>query len=726
MPLTHDLFIKTGLPFHPEYALRDSAPMFRRRFALESVRSARLSLCALGYGYVWINGKKVTEDLLTSPFSNYEKTLWYYSYDVTSLLKEGENVIAVMLGNGFFNESFKTSWDFDQASWRDQPKMALCLEADGQTVLVSDEQFLCTKASPVIYNHLRSGEYFDARLYDERWTDLDYDDSSWMHAVRDATPPKGILRLCPCEAVRIGRIYPSLSVRKTDEKKYVFDLGQNISGYVRLKICQPMGDEITIRYAEQLHEDGSLNLNDGDHHYKDSPYETDKFICDGREHIWSPMFTYHGFRYIEADGLNDPTLDTISGVFIHQDVKPASSFECSDETLNRLFRIGQMATLSNLFYMPTDCPTREKLGWANDAQASCEQMLTNFTTYNMYKKWIVDIRDAMREDGAMPGIIPTAGWGYEWGNGPVSDGILFEVPYRVYLHTGDSSLLTDSLPCFYRYLDYLKTREDPADGEINFGLTDWTCPEPEKDDPLKLINSALRIKFLRITALAERLAGHSDQEAIVNAEIEDRIAAYKALHLAADGTCVPDNMCSAAMTIYNGLYDDLEPLKQQLMRHIEARDFHHNCGMVGLRRLYVALNRCGLQEYAYRIITAKGRPCYSEWLEGDATTLWEVWDESSSKNHHMYSDFMSWLMKTPGGIDHADNAPGFSRVRISPYFLKNLDYCRATQNTVNGEVSVHWERTGQGVCLIFRVPEGMIAEYEGKDYAAGEYQFAIS
>ncbi len=728
MPLTKDLFIKTTLPFDPSYRTNDPAPLFRRRFTLGAVQSARLSLCALGYGTCWINGQKITEDLLAAPVSNYTKTLWYYTYDVTSLLKEGANVVAVILGNGFYNESLKSSWDFDAAAWRDQPKFALSLEADGETVLVSDESFLFSMNSPVTFNQLRSGEYFDARLYDEAWTTLDFDDSAWTPAAKDATPPAGELRLCPCPAVREDCVYPARSVIQTGDRKYVFDIGQNISGYVRLKVCQKAGDEIVIRYGEQLNEDGTLRLNNMQNFYMNSPFQTDRFICDGREHEWSPQFVYHGFRYLEVEGLDSPDLSAVSGVFIHQDIERTSSFECSDPLINKLFYMGQMATLSNLFYMPTDCPTREKLGWANDAQSSAEQMLTDFSVADVFRKWIYDIRDAMREDGAMPGIIPTGGWGYHWGNGPVSDGVMFEIPYRVYLHTGDSSLLTDSLPTYRRYLDYLKTQEDPADGMVNFGLDDWARPnqgEEPATTPLKLINSALRIKFLRIASLAETLAGNAEKAAALDEEIAERVASYKKTWLNGDGTCAADAQSAVAITVYHNLYDDLKPLAAQLKRLVEEKDFHHRCGMVGLRHLYIALNRCGLQEYACRIITSKGRPAYTEWVDGDGTTLWEKWNDLESKNHHMYSDFMSWLMKTPGGIDHA-GTPGFARVRIAPYFLKELSFCRASQKTVRGEVKVAWERAGESVNLTFTVPEGMTAEYEGRDYTAGEYRFTLS
>lgn len=171
---------------------------------------------------------------------------------------------------------------------------------------------------------------------------------------------------------------------------------------------------------------------------------TDKVICSGKPIVWSPKFAYHGFRYIEIEGLETADEVIVEGVFVHQAVELRTQFECSDDFLNKLFRGGIMATYSNMFYSITDCPTREKLGWTNDAQASCEQILTDFKAEDVLNKWLQDIRDAMREDGAMPGIIPTPGWGFHWGNGPVSDGVLFEIPYRIYLHTGNGSPLLES------------------------------------------------------------------------------------------------------------------------------------------------------------------------------------------------------------------------------------------------------------------------------------------
>ncbi|MGM9626098.1 MAG: family 78 glycoside hydrolase catalytic domain, partial [Eubacteriales bacterium] len=476
-PFSNINFIKAPGKFNP--AADGGAPMFRRVFRItEPVTNAFVRVCGLGYAYYFLNGKPISDDLFTAPVSDYRKTLWYQTYDVTDFLRQGENVFAVICGNGWYNEYFRTSWDHNLAPWRDSPKFILELIADGKRILYTDINWKCSTDSPVIYNQLRSGEHFDARKYNPDWVKASYDDSAWEMAVSDTTPPSGVFRHCDCEPIQADRIYPAVQMWDKGNGRYIFDLGQNMSGFVRLSVdeTQESGDVLTIRYAEKLDADGEPNFFGMYNHYKESDFAVDRFICSGKPFVWSPRFAYHGFRYIEVSGLRHPTLETVSGVFVHQMVEPRSAFSCSDDFLNGLFRAGQMATWSNLFYMPTDCPTREKLGWCNDAQASCEQMLTDFTTERLFAKWLYDLRDAQLPNGEMPGIVPSSGWGYQWGNGPVSDGVLFEVPYRLYLHTGNQKPLIDTLPHFNRYLAYLETRED-ENGDITFGLDDWAAPD---------------------------------------------------------------------------------------------------------------------------------------------------------------------------------------------------------------------------------------------------------
>ena len=719
-------FIKpAGL--RPEaYTGHNHAPMFRRRFFLKTTRQARLYVCGLGYGYFYINGKSVTEDLFTAPVSDYTMTLWYQAYDVSELLQEGENVLAVWCGNGWYNEDFRTSWDFDKAPWRDVPKFILQLDVADEQVLVSDGSWKCKADSAIWYNNLRSGEYFDASHYEENWNALDFDDAQWEQAALDDRAPTGEFRLCTCQPIREDRVLSALEVRKTGETTWVYDFGQNISGYVLLKTAGEKGQELTIRYSEQLKEDGSRELNRMTVHYLDgSPFQTDKFVCSGKNMCWSPRFAYHGFRYIEVEGIRDPAQISVQAVFVHQAVEARTEFTCSDDFLNRLFRAGQYSTWSNLFYQVTDCPTREKLGWANDAQASAEQMLTNFKVETLFEKWLQDVYDAMREDGALPGIIPSSGWGYEWGNGPVSDGILFELPYRIWLHTGNPQPLIRSLPYFRRYLAFLKTREDP-EGFVHFGLDDWarpgqSTPWEAHPVPLELINGLLIQNFYDITAMAQRLAGESDADTLSRREWYRQQVARR--YLLPDGKSAVNEQSAVAMLIYYDLYKDIAPLKAQLKQLVEERDFHHTCGMVGLRRLYMALNKCGLEEYAYRILTVEGYPGCREWFAQGATTLWEYWDwqlHGDSKNHQMYSDFMSWIVKTILGIRQRE--PGFAAVEVRPYFFRELDFAKGSCDTCGGKIAVAWERTNGGVLLRVDVPEGMDVTYGGRSLAAGHHE----
>lgn len=721
------VFVKPAEPF--DKASCAYAPMLRRRFQIARLpKKAKLSVAGLGYGCYFLNEKEVTRDKFIAPFGDYRKTVWYTTYDVTDKLVVGENIFAVMLGNGWYNEAIGTAWDFDLAEWRDMPKLILSLECDGETVLVSDDEWLYSMHSPVIFNQLREGEHFDARLYDPAWKSLFYDDSAWKRVKIDDTPPKGSLRECTCEPIREIASLAPIGIRKIGVKRFVYDFGRNISGYARISVKQKSRDTIVLRFAEQVHEDGTPKFNDMDnpHYFKNGEFARDIFICSENAFEWKPCFTYHGFRYIEVQGLEDENAlpETITAIEVHQDVATRSSFLSSCELMDKLFLLGQRATLSNVFYMPTDCPTREKLGWMNDAQSSSDQFLTDFQMEGVLSKWWQDILDAQTEEGELPGIVPTPKWGYHWGNGPVSEGTLFEIPYRIYLHTADDTLLKKGLPYFKKSLAYFDSRRD-ENGDILYGLDDWAAPCEEKEKVgCAFINRVLYIKCLGITLLAAERC--TEDASALKAAFAREVAEAKARYLAADGTCKIDKQTAAAMMIYFDLYDDIEPLAAQLARLVEEKDFHHECGMVGLRYLYLALNKAGLAEYAYRIIHAKGFPSYRAWVEDGATTLYEYWDSTTSKNHHMYSDFMSWMIKTVLGIAPCLSAPGFARVDVAPYFFKDLEFAEGHCDTVRGRIFVRWERREGDVWLTVCVPQGIAAYYAGKRLSEGENRIRIS
>ena len=506
-------------------------------------------------------------------------------------------------------------------------------------------------------------------------------------------------------------------------------MGQNISGYIRLTTKGIKGDELTIRYSELLNEDLSLRLFPAEYFYKSkSEVMTDKLICSGEKITWSPKFTYHGFRYIEIEGIRDINDIKVESVFVHQDIKRRTSFECSNEFLNRLFDLGIKASWSNMFYLLTDCPTREKQGWINDAQSSAEQMLTNFETEKMFEKWYQDIKDAMLSDGSLPGIIPTSGWGYHWGNGPVSEGILFEIPYRVYLHTGNPELLTSSIDYFDRALRFLDSQKN-EEGLADFGLPDWACPGREQKVGSAFINSIFEYKFYGIAYLAAKLKGLDEKKEYYKSKMEEVKAFIKDKFLDANGRCIIDHQTSVSMLIYYDICDDIESLGTQLKNLVEKEGFHHDCGMVGIRRLFVALNKCNLQEYAYKVLTIDGYPGYKCWLDSGATTLCEMWEvdeeSASSQNHHMYSDFMSWMIKTIVGIKFNESCPGEGVFEINPYFFEELDYAKCSYNSNFGKIDVSWIKKDNGVKLSITLDDGVEAYYKGKKLQAGVSEFDV-
>ena len=716
MAFENAYFIKPDIEFVREFSLSNSAPMFRRRFTLNKTEDARLSVCGLGYAYCYVNGKRVTEDLFTAPVSNYEKTLWYNVYDVSDLLRVGENQIAVICGNGWYNESVETNWGFHKASWRDNPKFILTLSVSGNDVLVSDGEWKCLPHGAVYFNQLRMGEYFDARLYDEKWCELDFCDSSWGFARIDTTPPRGVFRECRCEPIRECRVYTPVRVIDKGFGRYIFDMGQNMSGYARITAVGKCGDELTVRYAECINSEEELEYYGMDSYYcKSGGFQTDRLILSGKRITHSPLFTYHGFRYIEINGLRDIENTRVEGVFVHQAIEKRTEFSTSDEYLNRLFKCAEVSSYSNMFYMLTDCPTREKLGWTNDAQSSTEQILTNFSAERLLEKWHTDIRDAMREDGALPGIVPTAGWGYHWGNGPVSDGVLFEIPYRIYLHTKNATPLKESLPYFERYLSYLESKKN-AEGLIEFGLDDWAAPGQIHVTDVEFINSVLLSYFYKVAHIAARLLRRSDADKYLEKERAERELVRKK-YVGGDGRCKINEQCAVSMLIYYGIYTDLAPLAKQLRELALGNDYHLRCGMVGMRRLLHALTKCQMTDHAIKLLRSEGYPGYKMWMDQGATSLFEKWDvnvNSDSKNHHMYSDFASWFIKALAGISLNEDKCGEGEFIFDPQPTGELDFVKLNYKSAFGNISVERRWDGTEEIITLKKDKGVRIIYNGR------------
>lgn len=721
-------FIKPARQFERAYSETNPAPIYAKAFTLASLpKKAELAFCALGMGYAYINGKRVSEDLFMSPPSNYDRTLWYVKYDVTSLLQKGENLIVFLCGNGFLNEDCDNAWDSPTATWRDFPKVIAALWADGEQIAVTDGTWRVAPRSPYLMNRLRLGVTYDARIPAPETIGVHEISAWWESAIVDDRAPQGELCYYDAEPVRECETFAPVSVKRTGEGRYLYDFGVNSSGYVRVRTAESSGTTLTLRYVESLDANGDLFYNDMLRFYHQGEFQTERLICNGEVLEWSTLFSFYGFRYVEVSGVESETPPTLTGVFTHQDIARKSGFSCSEPRLEELFACGIRSSYSNMFFMPTDCPTREKYGWMNDAQSSAEQFLVDFDAIRMLKMWNRSICDAVDDEKGLPGIVPTHGWGYNWGNGPVSDGSLFEQAYRIYLHSGDGSDLCYNLPYFRRYLAFLKRKEN-ADGFVDFGLFDWVHPISRiysaEHIPVTFINAVYRVKFNRIAALAARLGGEDDREFCD--EEKRQIALIKKHYMDESGRCKLDEQTALAMLIYHGVYEELEPLAAQLKALVEKNNYHHECGMVGIRHLYMALNRCGLHDHAYRILTAEGYPSYFDWLKKGVSTLCETWKMHASQNHHMLSDFMSWIMKTVVGISPDDNAPIFDEIEVDPVFIDALDYASGYHDSPRGRVACAWKRAERGkILLSVTAPCDGYVRYKGEFLPKGISEFIV-
>lgn len=706
------------------FSFYDPIPFFRKEIEItEPVVSATLLVQSQGFGKFYINGRDVTEDIFISAISDYDKILWYNTYDVTSLLKKGGNALCAIAGNGFLNESHKNAWSYDLAEWRDAPQILLCLIVNGRPVAVSDESWKVSKAhSHIIFSHLRSGEYVDMRKYDRSWLYSGYDDSDWQDALTRTKPLTATLRPIICQPVREHERIAPVSVTKASDGAYVVDFGVNTSGYCEIKVCEERGKEIALEHAEEIDSEGKAkhnNMGVPDFYYE-APFQLDKIIASGKLDTFKPLFTYHGFRYLRIEGLTDaPTADSVCAIFTHQDVERHSDFECGNEVLSFIYRAGIRSTYSNLFWCLTDCPTREKMGWTNDAQASMEQVLIDFDILPLLEKWFEDMKVSMFADGSLHGTIPAPDW--EWGHkcGPVCDTILYEIPYRVYLYTGKTDMLRDGMPLFERYIGFLEKKL--SEGH-EFILGDWMGGKISEDPTFKrFVAEIFLLKAYDVTAFAHRVLNTgvtlwSEKAVALREEIARK-------YIDENGECNLALQPTVSMLLMMQI-GEREALAKQLVSVVERDGCQLRSGMVGIQFIYHALSSIGRADLAFRLLT-ESVPGYRSWFEKGESTLWEIWggENNGSHNHHMFSGVIAWFYRSLLGIAPKENAPAFEQIELAPCFLREVGFVKGYEDTVRGRIEAEWHYENGEFIYTVILPEGIDATYKGRKLTAGKNIF---
>lgn len=697
------------------------APYLRRAFTLESEpESAKILVCGLGFYELFVNGKKITKGALAPYISSPDDLIYYDLYDVKEYLRAGENVVGLILGNGFQNPFGGEVWDFDLVRWRGAPKAALRLDAvlaDGTSVkLESDENFK-TAPSPIYFDDLRCGEFYDARLEQDGWCSPGFDDSTWKNAI-PAPKPRGEALLCDVEPIVVTHEIEPVSITKHGDG-YLYDFGVNAAGVCRLTVTGEPGQKIVFEHAEHL-KNGKFNAKplyfEHHSHYKDY-CQKDIYICrGGGKEVYVPSFTYHGFRYVLVHGITEQqaTKELLTYLVMNSGLEERGDFECSDSVVNELQKATRRATLANFYYIPTDCPHREKNGWTGDAAVSVEHMLINLSVEKSLSEWLRNIRKAQAETGKLPGIVPTGGWGFVWGNGPAWDCALTYLPYYIYIYRGDKQVLKDNAAAIFRYLHYLSTRIG-QDGLVCFGLGDWCPPGRAPDDyksPLEVTDSIISMDICKKAAFIFDVLGMREQQMFADALASRLRSAIRARLIDFNTMSVLGNcQTSQAMGIYYDVFEEGEKPAafSRLLEYIDEAGGLMDTGILGARVIFHVLTAHGRSDIAYKMITTDKYPSYGNWIARGATTLWEMFypdDENvASLNHHFFGDISSWFIQSITGIRLNPNKNNVNEVHIRPSFIDALSYANGYHIAPAGRIEVKWKRSDSGIDLTVEVPD---------------------
>ncbi len=675
------------------------APLFRTAFMLDSrIKQARAYICGLGYYELHINGKKIGDHLLDPGYTRYDKRALYVTYDVTDALRRGKNAIGVMLGTGWYDVHTRAVWDFHKAPWRAAPKLLMHLRveyADGRTETIVSDSRWTTSTGPIVFDSIYGGETYDAQAEKPGWDLPDYDDSEWAMA-QVVQPPQGKLSAQMMPAIKADDVLKPAKLTEPKPGVFVFDMGQNFAGYAELRVRGPVGAKVVMKYGERLGQDGTVDRADIQQHIvKVDPsqqYQMDTYILKGKGlETWHSRFDYHGFQYVEMTGFpGKPTLESLRGVFIHSAIPVAGEFECSNPLFNKIWRAGRWSYLSNLQGIPTDCPHREKNGWTGDAHLAAEQGLLNFDPATVYTKWINDLGDEQQATGELPGIVPTSGWGYKWGNGPAWDSAFLLIPFYLYDYCGDTQVLREHYDGMKRYVDYLTTKA--KDGIVNIGLNDWAPFKTQT--PAEITSTAYYYRDAQIVSLAAKLSGDeaaSGKYADLAASIKTAFNA--SFYHAETGLYGNGSQTALSCALYQGL---VEPANRQrvlsnLVASVDQTGGHIDTGILGAKYILNALTEDGRADVAYRVAAQKDLPSWGWWFEQGATTLWEQWNGTESRNHIMFGDISAWFYKGLAGINLDPAAPAFKHILIKPNVVGGLTAARASYDSVRGRIVSDWK-----------------------------------
>ena len=708
-------------PADPLRHALNPAPYLRRDFVVsQPVASARLYVTALGLYEARLNGDRVGDAVLAPGWTDYAQRVAYQTYDVTGLLRPGENVLGALLADGWY--SGFTGFDAKRAGahYGTAPEFLAQLVigfTDGTSQMVVTDAHWRARFAAIRHADLLMGERHDLAREPHGWDAPGFDDAGWRPvSCRDLD--RTALVADPGPPVRVTQEIAPVSVTGDGAGRYIADFGQNLPGWLRVAVDGPAGACVRIRHAEVLDSGGRLyteNLR--------TARQTDEFVTSGGPEVLEPRFTVHGFRYAEISGYpGQPGPGDIVARVVHSDIPATGSFESSADWLGQLLRAIDWGQRGNFISVPTDCPQRdERLGWLGDAQIFARTACYNRDVAAFFAKWLDDVADAQHESGAFPDIAPRLN--IPWSGSPAWGDAGVIVPWTLHTMYGDTAVLHRHFSAMTRWMDLLE-RENPdylRTRNLGNGYNDWLAPGDD-DTPRELLATAYWAYDAALMAGIAEATGRPEQAAGYRALRAKIVAAFAGAFVAADGQIASGTQTAYALGLHMRLIPEelREAAAGHLVGAIRAAGWHLSTGFVGVGYLLPVLSSTGHDEVAYRLLEQRSAPSWRYMIDHGATTIWERWDgwtaergfqsaSMNSFNHYALGSVGEWLYRFVLGIDQEPGSAGFQRLLIRPHPGGSLRWARGSYESVRGLIRTEWRLDGDQFRLRVEVPPGAVA-----------------
>ncbi|GLV57971.1 alpha-L-rhamnosidase [Dictyobacter sp. S3.2.2.5] len=703
-----------------------SSPYLRTIATLpRAVRKARLYVTAKGVYEVHINGQRVGDAYFAPGWTDYQQRIQYQTYDITTQLQQGENSVAAILGTGWYCGHVGFGMGGQNSNYQhygSAPRLLLQMQieyTDGNSqTIVSDENWQGA-LGPIVYSDFLAGETYDARHELGDWGQPTFQpDGRWQPVLVEERDTAVQLVAEPDQPIRVTQTLTPQSVTEISPGVFIYDMGQNMVGWVRLQVAGEAGTRVQLRFVEMLNPDGTIyatNLR--------SARQTDTYILKGQgQEVFEPHFTFHGFRYVEISGYpGQPTLDALTGMVAHSDTPPTGSFECSNPMVNQLQKNIVWGQRGNFISVPTDCPQRdERLGWMGDAQIFVRTACYNMDVAAFFTKWMRDVVDAQAPDGGFPDVAPRVvlktNGAPAWGDA----GII--VPWTIYQMYGDTRILEEHYDAMARWLAYLHE----ANPELlwknkrhnDFG--DWLSIEA--DTPKEVLATAyFGYDALLMSHIARALGREEDAEKYQRlfkgiGEAFTRAYVDEEGHISG-GT----QTCYVVALQMQLLPEHLRPLAaRHLVKEIEKKNGHLSTGFVGVGYLCPVLTNSGYSEVAFQLLKNDTFPSWGYSIKHGATTIWERWDGwttdkgfqdpgMNSFNHYSLGSVGQWLFQYVAGISTDQQRPGYQHIQLRPYPGDDLTYAKAEFMSIHGRIASAWQKEGGALTFTVTIPANTTA-----------------